>query len=86
MSIGNCYEIEGVRYMLFMGWQNPKNGHWRGDVGRLIVTSDLTQVDTSDLFMGYDETDPISLSYPWVQVSPESGLNMWYGSTHLGRG
>jgi len=82
VSIGNCYEVEGVRYMLFMGWQNPKNGHWRGDVGRLIVTSDLSlELETSEPFMGCNETDPISLSYPWVQLSAQSGLNMWYGST-----
>ena len=82
VSIGNCYEVEGVRYMLFMGWQNPKNDHWRGDVGRLIVTSNLAlQLETLEPFMSFDETDPISLSYPWVQSSAQSGLNMWYGST-----
>lgn len=82
VSIGNCYEVEGVRYILFMGWQNPKNGHWRGDIGRLIVTSDFAlELESSEPFMGCDETDPISLSYPWVRSSPESGLNMWYGST-----
>lgn len=31
VSIGNCYEADGVQYMLFMGWQNPRDGHWRGD-------------------------------------------------------
>lgn len=82
VSIGNCYEVEGVRYILFMGWQNPKNGHWRGDIGRLIVTSDLAlELETSDPFMGCDETDPISLSYPWVHSSSESEMKMWYGST-----
>ena len=82
VSIGNCYEVEGIRYMLFMGWQNPENGHWRGDIGRLIVASDLTlELETTQPFMGGDVTDPISLSYPWVQSSSKSGLNMWYGST-----
>jgi len=23
VSIGNCYKIKGVQYMLFMGWQTP---------------------------------------------------------------
>lgn len=82
VSIGNCYQVKGARYMLFMGWQNPENGHWRGDIGRLIVTSDLAlELEGSEPFMGSDETDPISLSYPWVQPSAESGFNMWYGST-----
>jgi hypothetical protein len=82
VSIGNVYNANGVRYMLFMGWQSPEKGHWRGDVGRLILTPDFTlELDSSDPFMGCDDTDPISLSYPWVLASTSSGFNMWYGST-----
>lgn len=82
VSIGNCYEANGVRYMLFMGWQAPSNGHWRGDIGRLIVTPELTlELDSLEPFMGIDPTDPISLSYPWVLARPLSGFDMWYGST-----
>lgn len=82
VSIGNCYEVDGIRYMLFMGWQNPENGHWRGDIGRLILAPDLAlELESPQPFVSCDETDPISLSYPWVQSSPESGFNMWYGST-----
>jgi hypothetical protein len=82
VSIGNCYTVNGVQYMLFMGWQTPKAGHWRGDIGRLIVKPDLSLVlDSNEPFMGSDDTDPVSLSYPWVQMSEESGYVMWYGST-----
>ena len=82
VSIGNCYEANGVRYMLFMGWQNPSSGHWRGDIGRLIVTPELLlQLEGEDPFMGSDSTDPISLSYPWVQARSLGGFDMWYGST-----
>lgn len=82
VSIGNCYEANGIRYMLFMGWQNPPGGHWRGDIGRLIVTPELSlQVEDEEPFMGIDSTDPISLSYPWVQARPSGGFDMWYGST-----
>jgi hypothetical protein len=82
VSIGNVYNANGIRYMLFMGWQSPEKGHWRGDVGRLIMAPDFTlELDSSDPFIGCDETDPISLSYPWVQPSLSSGFNMWYGST-----
>ena len=82
VSIGNCYEAEGVRYMGFMGWQNPPDGHWRGDIGRLIVHPDLTlQLDDLAPLMASDAVDPISLSYPWV-LEPEGGdFRMWYGST-----
>ena len=82
VSIGNCYEANGVKYMLFMGWQNPSGGHWRGDIGRLVVTPELSlQLDREEPFMGSDSTDPISLSYPWVQARPFGGFDMWYGST-----
>lgn len=82
VSIGNCYEADGVRYMLFMGWQVPKGEHWRGDVGRLIVRPDLTlKLDGSAPFMASDDVDPVSLSYPWVIGSKDGGFDMWYGST-----
>jgi len=82
VSIGNCYEVEGIRYMLFMGWQNPEGNHWRGDIGRLVVSPGLTLgLDSEAPFMGTDSIDPISLSYPWVQKNKEGGYSMWYGST-----
>jgi hypothetical protein len=83
VSIGNCYEVNGVRYMLFMGWQNAIKGrHWRGDIGRLIVTPEATlKLDSSMPFMGCDSIDPISLSYPWVHMTSSGEFDMWYGST-----
>lgn len=82
VSIGNCYEADGVRYMLFMGWQAPKGEHWRGDVGRLIVRPDLTlELDSSAPFMATDNVDPVSLSYPWVIGHKGGSFDMWYGST-----
>lgn len=82
VSIGNCYEADGVHYMLFMGWQSPAGKQWRGDIGRLIVKSDLAlELDGNAPFMGIDETDPISLSYPWVMKDSSGGYSMWYGST-----
>ena len=82
VSIGNCYAVEGTRYMLFMGWQSPHDGHWRGDIGRLVVAHDLTlTLDSESPFMKSDATDPISLSYPWVIAQREQGYSMWYGST-----
>jgi hypothetical protein len=84
VSIGNCYVADGVMYMLFMGWQNPSGGHWRGDIGRLVVTPNLTlKVDKEQPFLSSDSTDPISLSYPWVEAKPDGGYDMWYGSTRM---
>lgn len=83
VSIGNCYESQGVRYILFMGWQAPAGEHWRGDVGRLVLTDRYTlELDSTLPFMGTSPVDPISLSYPWVLPRQQGGFDMWYGSTH----
>ena len=82
VSIGNCYEARGQRYMLFMGWQTPGDRHWRGDIGRLIVTPDLKlELADSSPFIASDSVDPLSLSYPWVVSGTHGTYEMWYGST-----
>ena len=82
VSIGNCYVAAGVRYMLFMGWQSPADRHWRGDIGRLVVDSDLSlRLDGGAPFLSCDDVDPISLSYPWVSQKADGSYRMWYGST-----
>ena len=82
VSIGNCYEVDGKRYMLFMGWQTPQGRHWRGDIGRLVVKPDLTlELDSDAPFLSSDAVDPISLSYPWVIKNKGGSFSMWYGST-----
>lgn len=82
VSIGNCYEVNDVQYMLFMGWQAPKGCHWRGDIGRLIVKPDLTlELDSEEPLMSINAIDPISLSYPWVMKNEGGGYSMWYPST-----
>jgi hypothetical protein len=81
VSIGNCYEVNAVNYLLFMGWQNPRQEHWRGDIGRLVVKPDLTlELDNKKPIIGSHPTDPISLAYPWVMKNRESGYSMWYPS------
>jgi hypothetical protein len=81
VSIGNCYQAGGRRYMLFMGWQAPQGGHWRGDIGRLLVEDDLMlKLDADVPLLGSDEVDPVSLAYPWVMEMPGGGFRMWYPS------
>ena len=84
VSIGNCYRAaDGQRYILFMGWQTPRGGHWRGDVGRLRLNEDFGLELSPDVpFMGIDQSDPVSLSYPWVHKGGPEDYQMWYGSTH----
>ena len=82
VSIGNTYKSGGKTYMLFMAWQIPKDQHWRGDIGRLLLSNEndnLELVGKSPL-LSLDDTDPISLSYPWVMYD-EGMYKMWYGST-----
>lgn len=81
VSIGNVYRAGGRRFMLFMGWQVAGLPHWRGEIGRLVVGDDLAlSLDGDEPFMRLDETDAVSLSYPWVDHIGGS-YRMWYGST-----
>jgi hypothetical protein len=81
VSIGCCYEGDR-RYMLFMGWQNPDENHWRGDIGRLVVRPDLTlELESDTPLLAAHNMDPISLSYPWVCQLASGHYRMWYGST-----
>ncbi len=81
ISIGNMYQINEQSFILFMGWQFPKNDHWRGDIGRLkqLKTGGFV-VDPQVPFIGMDKEDTVSLSYPWV-IFDKGLYKMWYGST-----
>ncbi len=82
VSIGNCYKLNGIQYMLFMGWHTPLGQHWRGTIGRLLVTPEFNLIlDSDSPLINLSSYDPISLSYPWVLPSPSKGYDMWYGST-----
>jgi len=82
VSIGSCYEADGHRYILFMGWQCPKGQHWRGDIGRLRLKDDCSsmELDVNGPFISSDALDQVSLSYPWV-LRERDRYRMWYGST-----
>ncbi len=82
VSIGNCYTVKGTHFILFMAWQCPAGRHWRGVVGRLVLHDDCSMtLDGDRPFMETDETDQVSISYPWV-IQDEDGLyRMYYGST-----
>jgi hypothetical protein len=82
ISIGCVYCVDSTRYMTFMGWQSPKNTHWRGAIGRLILAEDFSlRLDSEVPFIGFCDIDPISLSYPWISGDTSVGYRMWYGST-----
>lgn len=82
ISIGNMYcDNHGNDNILFMGWQIPEGGHWRGDVGKILVKNKLDmKLNPKEAFMSVDEEDKVSLSYPWVEFH-DGIYKMWYGST-----
>lgn len=80
VSIGNCYEAGGRRYMLFMGWHTPPGEHWRGEIGRLLLENGRLVLDPQAPLMGINAEDKVSLSYPWV-LNVNGRYRMWYGST-----
>ena len=64
-----------------MGWQVQDSHHWRGDIGRLELEDDKSLVlNPNKVFIGCDDSDKVSLSYPWV-IHDEQVYKMWYGST-----
>lgn len=82
VSIGNLYKVGKKNYIQFMGWQIKDNEHWRGDIGRLEVNDSFSRLELSpsEVYIGVDEEDKISLSYSWVMFD-EGIYKMWYGST-----
>jgi len=81
VSIGNVFNIGSKDYILFMGWQIRDAGHWRGDIGRLLLEdNEILALDSNSAYMSCDDEDKISLSYPWVMYD-EGIYKMWYGST-----
>lgn len=82
VSLGNVYKDRGNRYIPFMGWQRPEHAPWRGTLGRLILTDNFRlELESMKPFFDCDSTDPISISYPWIQPRQSGGFDMWYGST-----
>lgn len=84
ISIGCYFEYKytGQIDFFFMGWQNPKNSHWRGEIGRFSVIglTENPRVQNITLFMGRDAEDSISLSYPFI-IHENGIFKIWYGST-----
>jgi len=81
ISLG-CFLDKGYETdIYFMAWQIHGDCHWRGDIGRFSIghNKKFKSIDLKP-FMGSDDFDPVSLSYPFILK--ENGLyKMWYGST-----
>lgn len=75
ITIGNLWEQDGEQFIGFMGWQQREGEHWRGDIGKVSLTT-----GEISLVLGVNSHDKISLSYPHV-MRDEDVYKMWYGST-----
>lgn len=82
LGIG-CINLENQNLKFYcMGWQTPKNSHWRGDIVKvgigengILEKEQVLEVD--DIF------DKQSFSYPYlIKKATESIYYMFYGSTH----
>ena len=82
VSLGGVYNVNDKTYILFMGWQNPPNKHWRGDIGQFELSKDCKLTLTSnEPILPLSDTDPLSFSYPCVYISDKNTFTMVYGST-----
>jgi len=78
ISIGNIWEIEGKKFLNFMGWKAPKNKHWYGQIGYFEFENN--SLKNPKILLGINELDKISLSYPHIMYD-NNIYKMWYGST-----
>lgn len=80
-SIGCVVPVGSKRYMYYMGWHLTVRVPWQNALGLAISDGPGEPFRRVSRFpiLPLDETDPYTISYPWVLL--ENGLfRMWYGS------
>ena len=80
-SIGCILPVGGKRYLYYMGWHLTVRVPWQNTLGLAISDGPGQPFRRWSRFpmMPLDESDPYTISYPWV--INEGGLfRMWYGS------
>lgn len=80
-SIGCIAEVDGRRLLYYMGWHLTVRVPWQNQLGLAVSDGPGAPFRRHSRFpvVGLDETDPFTISYPWVMV--ENGrFRMWYGS------
>ncbi len=81
VSLGNFYDVDNSRYMLFMGWKMMPDKYWQGRIGRLLIDGNSNiSLDKKQPILDINSIDMISLSYPWILFT-NSFYQIWYGST-----
>ena len=80
-SIGCIVKAGDKRYLYYMGWHLTVSVPWQNAIGLAISEEPNGPFVRHSRFptISLDETDPYTISYPWVSV--ENGkFRMWYGS------
>jgi hypothetical protein len=80
-SIGCITRVGEARYLYYMGWNLSVTVPWKNAIGLAVSESPDMPFKRYSTFpiVPLDETDPYTISYPWVTI--ENGLfRMWYGS------
>ncbi|SDI11994.1 hypothetical protein [Paraburkholderia phenazinium] len=80
-SMGCLVHHDGKRYLYYLGWNLGVTVPWRNSIGLAVSEgpdSPFVKVSRAPV-MDRSDTDPFSISYPWVLVDGNR-WRMWYGS------
>jgi hypothetical protein len=80
-SMGCLVHHDGKRYLYYLGWNLGVTVPWRNSIGLAVSEgpdSPFVKVSRAPV-MDRSETDPFSISYPWVLIDGDR-WRMWYGS------
>lgn len=80
-SIGCILPVGEKRYLYYMGWNLAVTVPWKNAIGLAISAGPNRPFILCSTFpiVPLDETDPYTISYPWVSIESER-FRMWYGS------
>ena len=80
-SIGCILPVGSERYLYYMGWNLAVTVPWKNAIGLAVSDSSCGLFRRWSRFpiVPLDETDPYTISYPWV-MRDGGRYRMWYGS------
>ena len=81
VSVGCLLRVGDRRYLYYMGWHLTVAVPWQNALGLAISEGDGQPFRRVSRFpiIPLDETDPYTISYPWV-LRDGDRFRMWYGS------
>lgn len=80
-SIGCITRIGDKRYLYYMGWHLTVRVPWQNQLGLAVSEGPGEPFRKHARFpvVALDESDPFTVSYPWV-IADNGRFRMWYGS------